>query len=261
VLYQSRRPFSRFKTHWKVDMAIESYRSRLPVGSGMGLTTSSRSLALSPELLIRYSNYMRQLGSTLSSRALPGDAFLPEDVFKNHIEIMEDKHLPTTPDSTGRLNREIRESVCQSKARASSQTQVCPTAGQRKQPLSRVAGVKRLRSAYPKETFVPRRIRLVEDLLLCWRDGDANAGCLFPLRLLQKAADRKRLISEYKNSWWSSLRHKDSLARYKTFIKEVVKLSPDLVTMVDGGTDDDWAEAIRRFTASGMIVAQCRKLL
>jgi hypothetical protein len=230
-------------------MAMEYYRSRLPIGSGMGLTTSSRSLTLNPELLIRYSNYMRQLGSTLSSRALPGDEFLPEDVFKNYLEIMEDKPLPITSDSTCRLNREIRKAACHSKARDSWQKQVCPTAGQWKQPLSRVAGVKHVRSAYPKETFVPRRIRFVEDLLVCWRDGDASAGCLFPLRLLQKATDRKRLIPAYKNSWWSSLRHKDSLARYKTVIREVVKISPDLVTMVDRGTDEDWAEALRRFTA------------
>jgi hypothetical protein len=212
------------------------YRCRLPVGSGMGLTTSLRTLTLSTELLTRFDGYMRHVGSNLSSRALPGDEFAPEDIFSAYLTVMQEKRLPEK-------RYEDRE-----ERRTCERPSPDPACLQRRR-LTSIRAITRSRDVlvYPRETFVPRRIRFVNELVHCWRDGEASKGCLFALRLLQTAEGRKRLIPSYKNSWWVALHHKDSLARYKLVIKEIVKMAPDTISLVERGTDADWHESIRLF--------------
>jgi hypothetical protein len=64
------------------------YRCRLPVGSGMGLTTSLRTLTLNTKLLTRFDSYMRHVGSNLASKSLPGDEFAPKDFFSAYLTDM-----------------------------------------------------------------------------------------------------------------------------------------------------------------------------
>jgi hypothetical protein len=98
-------------------------------------------------------------------------------------------------------------------------------------------------------TFVSQRIQCLEELVLCWRDGNASTGFLFSLRLLKTVEGRKRLITGYMNSWWVALRHKDSLARYKVVMKEIIRMAPDVLCAFERGTDADWTEAISLFRA------------
>jgi hypothetical protein len=69
----------------RTSSCVMEYRSRLPVGSGMGLTTPQSTLMLSPRLQNRLNNYLNHLGSNLASKALPGDEFVAEDVFSLYI--------------------------------------------------------------------------------------------------------------------------------------------------------------------------------
>jgi hypothetical protein len=167
------------------------YLCRLPVGSGMGLTTSLRTLTLSTKLLTRFDGHMRHVGSNLSSRALPGDAFAPEDIFSPYLTVMQENRLPEKPYE----DREERR-TCEPPSPDSACLQ--------RTGLTRIRAISRRRDVlvYPRATFVPRRIRFVNELVHCWRDGEASKGSLFALRLLQTAAGRKRLIPSYKNSWW-----------------------------------------------------------
>jgi hypothetical protein len=117
----------------------------------------------------------------------------------------------------------------------------------RRKTSVRAKARKRDALVYLRETFVPRRIRFLEELVHCCRDGDETKGSLFALRLLQTAEGRNRLIPSYKNSWWVALQHKDSFFRYKLIIKEIVKLAPDAISLAERGTDANWQESVRLF--------------
>jgi hypothetical protein len=218
------------------------YRSRLPVGSGMGLTTPPRNLLLSSPLVKRFDNYMQHILSSLSSTAFPGDEFSADDIFPLYLHIMREKGSAAMPGVDRRL----------SFSGASDPVRPQPTCARSANPrLSSVRARTRRRDApvHPRVTFVLRRIQCLEELVRCWRDGNASTGCLFALRLLQTAEGRKRLIPGYVNSWWVALRHKDSLARYKVVIKEIVRMAPDALCAFERGTDVDWTEAISLFRA------------
>jgi hypothetical protein len=212
------------------------YRCRLPVGSGMGLTTPLRSLTLNPKLLARFDSYMRHLGSNMASKSLPGDEFAPEDVFSAYLTVMQEKSQ-AAKHVADRSEQSAFELPKANSARLKS----------RRMTSVREKSRKRDALVYPRETFVPRRIRFLEELVHCWRDGDETKGCLFALRLLQTAEGRKRLIPSYKNSWWVALHHKDSFTRYKIVIKEIVKLAPDTISLDERGTDANWQESVRIF--------------
>jgi hypothetical protein len=222
--------------HFVLILYVMTYRCRLPVCSGMGLTTSLRSLTLSPKLLARFDSYMRHVGSNMTSKALPGDEFAPEDIFSVYLTIMQEKSL------TVKLGADRDEPGACELSEANS-------ARHKRRLLTSVRDKTRKRDAlvYPRETFVPRRIRFLDELVHCWRDGDVQKGCLFALRLLQTAEGRKRLIPSYKKSWWVALHHKDSLTRYKLVIKEIVKMAPDAISLDERGTDANWQESVRRF--------------
>jgi hypothetical protein len=147
------------------------YRCRLPVGSGMGLTISLRTRTLSTKLLTRFDGYMRHVGSNIASRAFPGDKFAPEDIFSAYLTVMQEKGLPEKPCE----DREERR-TCE----PSSPNSACL----QRRRLTSIRTITRRRDvfAYPRETFVTRRIRFVNELVHCWRDGDASKGCLFALR-------------------------------------------------------------------------------
>jgi hypothetical protein len=53
----------------------------------------------------------------------------------------------------------------------------------------------------PRQTFVPRNVKSVEDLVHLRRKGEKSIGCPIALRKLQAAVMRKQLIRGYHNSW------------------------------------------------------------
>jgi hypothetical protein len=216
------------------------YRSRLPVGPGMGLTTPRCNLLLNTPLVKRFDVYMKHILSNLSSKALPGDEFSAEDIFPLYLRIMREKgltamHIADRGVSFGGASGPVRP----------EQTYKAPA--NRRLPSVRARARRRDAPVHPRVTFVPRRIQFVEELVHCWRNGDASVGCLFALRLLQTAEGRKRLIPACKNSWWVALRHKDSLARYKVVVKEIIKMAPNALCIFIRGKDADWTEAISLF--------------
>jgi hypothetical protein len=217
------------------------YRSRLPVGSGMGLTTPQSTLMLSPRLQNRLNNYLNHLGSNLASKALPGDEFVAEDVFSLYIASIRMRKLT--------VMRSEDRGVAGGAPDPAQSEPGCTSAAGRRLTCVRARNRRRDAPVHSRATFVPRRIQFLEELVRCWRDGDASTGCLFALRLLQTAEGRKRLIPAYKNAWWVALRHKDCLARYKVVVKEIVKMAPNALCMIERGTDADWTEAMSLFRA------------
>jgi hypothetical protein len=159
-----------------------TYRFRLPFGSGMGLTTSLRSLTLSPKLLARFDSYVRHVGSNLTSKALPGDEFAPEDIFSAYLTIMQVK-----------VRRQSTVQIATSRERVSYPRPIVPgiSAGDW-QVLETKQGSETPLSTIGEPSF--RIIRFLDELVHCWRDGDVQKGCLFALRLLQTEESRKRLI-------------------------------------------------------------------
>jgi hypothetical protein len=213
-----------------------NYRCRLPVGSGMGLTTSLRSLTLGPKLFAHFDSYMRHVGSNMASKYFPGDEFAPEDIFSAYLTVMQEK-CPTAKQGADR-----------DEPRACELFEANSSKLKRRRLKSVREKTRKLDGlVYPLETFVPRRLRFLDEFVHCWQDGDVKKGCLFALRLLQTAGGRKRLIPSYKNSWWVALHHKDSLTRYKLLIKEIVKVPPDTISLDERGTDANWQESVRRF--------------
>jgi hypothetical protein len=69
------------------------YRSRLPVGSGMGLTAPQSALMLSQRLENRLNNYLNHLGSNQASKALPVDDFVAKDVLSLYIASIQMRML------------------------------------------------------------------------------------------------------------------------------------------------------------------------
>jgi hypothetical protein len=220
---------------------MTSYCSRLPVGSGMGLSASAMSLRTKPVNLTRSDAYFGHILTVLPSLAFPGDEFASEDFATLILSIIGEKE-PTSKQS---VQGEARQQVERRDSAAIRRRRKQRTLETREEPERSV----RTAHALYKESFVPRRLRFVEDLVKCLRNGSSSRGCIFALRLLQKSSDRKRLIPAYKNAWWVSLRHKDLLARYKLVMKQVVMMDTERINLDDSGSDTDWEEAVRRFRA------------
>jgi hypothetical protein len=221
---------------------MTSYRSRLPVGSGMGLSTSAMSLRTKPVNLTRSVLYFGHVLTVLPSLALPGDEFASEDFATLIISILGEKESTSIPSVQGAARQQIER-------RDSDALRMRSTHRTFETRVEPARNIRTAHALYSKESFVPRRLRFVEDLVNCWRDGSSSRGCIFALRRLQKATDRKRLIPAYKNAWWVSMRHKDCLARYKVVMKQVVMMNIEMINLDDRGEDADWEEAILRFRA------------
>ena len=219
---------------------MTSYRSCLPVGSGMGLSASELSLRTKPVNLKRSSAYIGHMLTALPSLASAGDEFASEDFASLILSILNKKESTSTPIMQAQALLHIEQ----------GDGEVIRRRRRERPSDTRNGTAQRLRIAHPifrKDSIIPRRLRYIEDLFNCWRDGNSSRGCMFALRLLQRASDRKRLIPACKNNWWVSLRHKDCLARYKVVMKQVVMMENEKINLVDRGNDSDWEEAVRKF--------------
>jgi hypothetical protein len=172
----------------------------------MGLSASAMSLRTKHVNLTRSDAYFGHILTVLPSLALPGDEFASEDFATLILSIIGEKE----PTSMQSVQGEARQQVERRDSDAIRMRRKQRTLETREEPER---SVRTAHALYSKESFVPRRLRFVEDLVNCWRDGSSSSGCIFALRLFPEASDRKRLIPAYKNAWWVSLRHKDCLAR------------------------------------------------
>jgi hypothetical protein len=205
---------------------MTSYLSRLPVGSGMGLNASAMSLRTNPVNLTRSDAYFGHISTVLPSLALPGDELASEDFATLIFSITGEKE-PTAMQS---VQGEARQQAERRDSDAIRRRRKQRTLETREEPER---SVRTAHALYGKESFVTCRLRFVYDLVNCWRDGSSSRGCIFALRLLQKASDRKRLIPAYENAWWVSLRHKDFLASYKVVMKQVVMMYTERINLDD----------------------------